>query len=461
MFKYLARNSLFRMWFGDFQEEELRKFAYLGIIFAFVIGVYWTLRPMKDGIFGTLVIGKVNSAVDKSYLLAWAKIVSVILLFPIVMLYGKAVEKFPRHHMFYFLGLIYSVLTALFGLYFYYSPYGLFNTEGNIYRYAGWLWYVFVESYGSLMVALFWAFASDITTPDSAKRGFALAVMLGQLGAVVGPWGLTSLPTRGVFANEAPVVLICAILILMIIVGIKYFMSVMPKEQLVGFHGVNEEKLEKDEEHEPGFFEGLKLMLSYKYLLGIFGIIALFEILGTIIDFNFKSAVFAAFEPGPERSKYLGDYAGWVNLISFFCLLFGINNIQRYFGVRFSLALMPFIIVAMVLTFLVYRNVAVLFWIMVLVKAINYALNSPTMKQLYIPTTKDVKYKSQAWIETFGSRSSKATASIFNIFAKKMGSSAGLFTAALSVILGGSWLLIALYLGTKYQKAVDEKKVVC
>ena len=45
--------------------------------------------------------------------------------------------------------------------------------------------------------------------------------------------------------------------------------------------------------------------------------------------------------------------------------------------------------------------------IMVLSKAVNYALNKPVLKQLYIPTTKETKYKAQAWIEMFGSSGSK------------------------------------------------------
>ena len=47
-------------------------------------------------------------------------------------------------------------------------------------------------------------------------------------------------------------------------------------------------------------------------------------------------------------------------------------------------------------------------------KAVNYALNGPALKQLYIPTTPDVRFKAQAWIETFGSRSSKQDGSVFN-----------------------------------------------
>lgn len=47
--------------------------------------------------------------------------------------------------------------------------------------------------------------------------------------------------------------------------------------------------------------------------------------------------------------------------------------------------------------------------------AINYALNGPALKQLYIPTTAGVKFKAQAWIETFGSRTSKQAESFFNM----------------------------------------------
>ena len=115
------------------------------------------------------------------------------------------------------------------------------------------------------------------------------------------------------------------------------------------------------------------------------------------------------------RSAYLGDYAVMVNVVSFLCLLFGISNIQRRLGIKVSLVMMPFIVLAMVLSFKAYPVVHVLFWIMVVAKAINYALNGPALKTLYVPTSHDVKYKSQAWIETFGSRGSKAAGSGVNM----------------------------------------------
>ena len=41
-------------------------------------------------------------------------------------------------------------------------------------------------------------------------------------------------------------------------------------------------------EVEPGFLEGLMLMLKQPYLLGIFAVIGIYEIIVTIIDYNFK-----------------------------------------------------------------------------------------------------------------------------------------------------------------------------
>lgn len=452
-------SQFFKAWFGDFSKEELKKFILLGGIFAFVIGVYWTLRPMKDSIFMSLVGAEYQPI---------AKIVSMVILFPIVIFYNKLVDKYKRHHVFYLLGGIYFVLTLIFGFMFMSPTFGLASTETSLYsRLLGWSWYVYVESFGSLMVALFWAFASDTSSPESAKKGFSLVVMIGQLGSMMGPKFLTPLG-KTVFSNSAPVVLICAGLIIPIVLGVYYFMITTPKDQLVGFHGKDEAAVEAT--HEPGFFEGLKLMFSQPYLLGIFGIIAIYEIIITIIDFHFKMMVQANFSDEASRTFYLGDYAFYVNLVAFLCLLLGVSNVQRRLGLTVSLTMMPFIVAGMTFLFKIYPNVAVLFWIMVAAKAVNYALNSPSQKQLYVPTTPDAKYKAQAWIETFGSRGSKAASSVYNNMTKSFqtwfGKEAGI---AWHIILGSymafglaaAWFFIALYLGRTYTKAVNEKRVVC
>lgn len=458
---FLALPGLRRVMFGQFTKEELKKFLLLGGTFFFLIGVYWTLRPMKDSIFMSIV-GKEN--------IPWAKLVSLCVLFPLVIIYSKLVDKFPRHRMLYVMALIYAVATVGFGLLFMHPTIGLANKVVDSSRILGWAWYVFVESYGSLVVALFWAFATDITAPESAKRGFSVVYMIGQMGCVFGPLFLTPLAGPKYWGSSAPVVLCCAALILMIIVMVKLFMTVTPKDQLVGYTGGGAVKAkDKDDAHEPGFLEGLKLLVSNKYLLAIFAVITIYEIIVTIIDFRFKFLVGEAAVDDSARTLYLGDYAVWVNIVSLYCLLLGVSNIQRKLGLRFTLALMPFIIAAAIATFYMSPIVSVVFWIMVGAKAFNYALNGPAMKQLYVPTSEEVKYKSQAWIETFGSRSSKAAGSGINLlqgpFVNMFGASGVAMHIAVCTYLSfgllAAWFFVALYLGKTYDKAIKEQKVVC
>jgi ATP:ADP antiporter, AAA family len=457
MLAWLAHNKFFRAWFGEFTTEELKKFLRLGTIFSLVIGVYWTLRPLKDTFF-------LAAVPDKTYI-GWAKIVSVFTLLPLVIIFNKLVERFPREQTFYILGSVYALGAVLFG-YLWLQPVAATGTTSIL----PWVWYVFVESYGSLIVALFWGFASDITKPESAKRGFYLTTMIGQLGSIVGPLLLIPFATV-TLGNTAAALFICAGLILLMVVGVKYFMSVTPRDQLSGFHGSNEDKLAKQErEEEPGFFEGVTLILKHNYLLGIFAIVSIYEIIGTMIDFNFKIRAAEAHVSASAMSLYFGEYAVWVNVVSFLCLLLGVSNIQRYLGLTISLMLMPCIIAGLFGVFWLYPQVEVLFWLMVSVKGINYALNGPSYKQLYVPTTREVQYKSIAWIETFGSRTSKASASVINLmqqtFQNYFGLARGtsLYLNVITVVafgFSGIWLLIARFLGKTHKKAIEQNKVVC
>ncbi|MDZ4151744.1 hypothetical protein, partial [Methylicorpusculum sp.] len=87
----------------------------------------------------------------------------------------------------------------------------------------------------------------------------------------------------------------------------------------------------------------------------------------------------------------------------------------------------------------------------------------PTIKQLYIPTTKEVRYKTQSWIEMFGSRSAKGVGAYTNTFRSKLGSVGAFlnFSTIVSLALVGGWLLVVIYAATMYNKAIKEKRVVC
>ena len=66
----------FKLTFGEFDPEELKKFLLLGLIFGLIIGVYWTLRPMKDTLFQDIVGGTWQPR---------AKWLSLVVVFPLLL----------------------------------------------------------------------------------------------------------------------------------------------------------------------------------------------------------------------------------------------------------------------------------------------------------------------------------------------------------------------------------------
>jgi AAA family ATP:ADP antiporter len=464
-----------RSWWGDFSKEELEKFGLLTLIFGFIIGIYWYLRPLKDAIF--------MAVVGKDYI-PKAKIVSLIVVLPLVLIYSKLVDMFPRQRMFYVLCAIYTVIALGFAYCFYNPTIGLANTVASSDRWLGWAWYVFVESFGTLIVALFWAFTGDTTSPETAAKGYPMIAFGGQVGNIFGPllvnWILgyfahVEMVGEGELSASAAsqhaavmtgVIILAAVIFQVISLLVYYFMSIIPKTQLVGYQAKSKAHSTK----EPGFLEGLKIFVSSPYLLGVFCIITFYEVIITILDFNFKTFVGEAYPGHIATGKYLANYGTWVGIVSMLSVLVGINKIQKWMSLGASLALLPLIVAGAVLSFKTYPFLAVLFWIMVFSKAINYALNQPALKQLYIPISREAKYKSQAFVEMYGSRGSKAIGSGINnwrgFFVKKFGAAAGLSKfinyctyASLAIIV--VWLPITFYLGRTFKKAVDERREIC
>ena len=445
-------NRLATSLWGKFESKaEVRKFAFLAVIFCFIIGIYWALRPLKDGIFGTFMEIKTYQPI--------AKILSLFMIVPLIIFYNKLIDKYPRNKLFYILTAGYGIIALLFVLAFI-SPYGLSYTVKSPTRIIGWLWYVYVESFGSLLVALFWAFTTDITKPGAAKRGFPMIALLGQMGNILGPKFLTAQKLG--FSTSSPVVAILAFLIFFVGVLLWIFTSVTPKEQMEGFEAAEvEKKPAAGDEKEPGFLDGLKHLLKHKYLLGIASIIIFYEIIVTMIDYVFKFKAQEAYGAETGLSAFLANYGVWTGIIATICVLFGINNIQRKLGMKVSLVLMPILVLIAVFTLKGMPFLMVAFWIMVFAKAVNYALNQPSLKQAYIPTTKESKYKAQSWIEMFGSRSSKATGSLVNLVNGVNPAVYAMLSFIIPLGLIGVWIFIAIFVGKTYTKAVKENKVVC
>ncbi|MGI4850381.1 MAG: Npt1/Npt2 family nucleotide transporter [Janthinobacterium lividum] len=260
---------------------------------------------------------------------------------------------------------------------------------------------------------------------------------------------------------------ILGILSLSIVLVVKYFLKTTPQNLLVSFNEKSESS--KKNTKKPSFLTGLKFIFQHKYLMSIFAVNFIYELIITIFDFNFKLAAGTLYQ-GVALSNYLSFYSSSVNIVSLLCLILGISNVTRFLGIGVALTAMPLIFGAALFSFLSFDSLPFLFTLMVGSKAINYALNGPALKQLYIPTTTDVRFKAQAWIETFGSRTSKEVGSLFNMLLNPFQSIFGMIAGKANyIILSGLvgfpllalWFFVTLYLGRKFTKAIDEKKTIC
>ena len=426
---------------------ERRKFSLLASIFSLAIGVYWLFRPIKDSVFYTMVGGEYQPK---------AKMLSIIVVGLLVLLYSKLVDKFPRHRLLYGFALFYAIATACFAFMIWHPVYGLSNTVTSPDRYLGWAFYLFVESFGSIMVALFWSFVSDTTTPESAKKGYFLIAIGGQSGGFLCPL----IAQQVAKSYGTGIALIIPVVSLFAMVGlIYYYMKSVPKKDLKGLSGGHKAPLEG--KSKPGFFEGIRLVFTKPYLAGIFTIVVFYEIVITILDYHFKMFAREVYI-GEDLTNYLFSYALWTNGVALLCLFFGAGKIGRKLGLGRTLLLLPMLVASAVVLLYAHPILPIAFAIMVSCKGLNYSLIQPSKEQLYIPTSKESKYKAKAWIDMFGSRSSKGMGSFVNSFRETMPIEVfATLTAILSMGLIGVWIVAAIFVGKVHAQAIKEDRMVC
>ena len=75
--------------------------------------------------------------------------------------------------LFYVFGFTYACVFVVLGGLLSHKTIGMENTAPDPTRLIGWASYFAIESYGSLMVALFWAFTNATRGVPGARRGAA------------------------------------------------------------------------------------------------------------------------------------------------------------------------------------------------------------------------------------------------------------------------------------------------
>lgn len=454
-----------KYFYPDLKQDEIKKFGLLAFTLFLIIGAYWLLRLLKDIIFF-----KVAFPVTLGWIVGQgrffqprAKFWSPFVVFVLVLLYSKLVDIFKKHTLFYIICSFYSLLFAGIS-----ATLILRTMYGDVFlgKYplalVGWVSYFAIESFGSLVVALFWSFTNSVCDSASAKRGYALIVACAQLGAIGGS-------SLMFFAPIWQLLAMASVLTASVMIVIWHFMRVVPANQQVGDHTAAKE--DKKHEGESGFLAGIRLLMTRPYLVGIFVVSTVYEVIGQIIEYQMKSQadVSPLFVSELGFAQFLGIYGVATNVLSFLMALLGTSYLIKRFGLRFGLLFYPLcLIIAFVLLFFffMYGNASATallfatFVTMMIAKGLGYAVNSPVKEMMYIPTSKDVKYKTKGFIDVFGGRMAKMGGSRINDAFKHNMSDLMLYGTLWSLGISVVWILAALYVGKKNAQLVHNNDIV-
>lgn len=426
----------------NINKEEAKKFFILSITFLFLIGVYWLLRSIKDSVLASTVGLKYQPT---------AKIVSLFFLVPLILLYSKMVDVLKKHHLFYYIGGFYAVVFLIIGYLLGRPGIGLSNTVEDPSRIIGWATYLGIESFGSLMVALFWSFVACSTSPESAKKGYPFIVFGAQFGSIAGP---TLAANASVFGVQG-LMYIGSFGIMTMIALIFYYVSSLPPH-LTGVEEENEGKSAK----KTGVLEGVRLLFSHKYIAGIFCVATFYEFVGTILDYQMKVLARQVYTDPVSFASFMGQFGIGCNLSTLLFSLLGTSYIMKRYGLTFCIVLFPTCVGAVIIVVYFYASMWVFFGGVITIKCFTYALNNPAKEIMYIPTSKDVKFKTKSWIDMFGSRSMKALGSTVNNTFNESSQALLTYGTMISLIVVFIWIFVAAFVGRTFKHLTDNNQVI-
>jgi AAA family ATP:ADP antiporter len=147
---------------------------------------------------------------------------------------------------------------------------------------------------------------------------------------------------------------------------------------------------------------GFQLVASDRYLRLIAVLVLVFSLVNTLGGFILNSMITA--EAGGDRAligRMAGQIQTWVNFVSFLLQAFVVSRIFKYAGVRTALFILPAIalggnlLIALLPIFTVVRVAKIL------ENSVDYSIQNTTRHALFLPTSREAKYKAKQAIDSF------------------------------------------------------------
>jgi AAA family ATP:ADP antiporter len=309
-----------------------------------------------------------------------------------------------------------------------------------------------------MVIAQFWSFANDVYTQEQGKRLFAIIGFGASTGAIAGPLITRSLVGR---LGEFPMMLISAAILL----GCLALTNIVHMREKNRTPNARGQSVEQPLGREGGF----KLVLSQRYLL----LIGLLTLAGQLVNTNgnyilndtlaqmarqvVASGTAGGLSEGQIITGFMAGTDFWQNLLVVLIQLFLVSRIFKYLGVGGALFILPTIALISYSLFALAPVLALIRIAKITENATDYSLQNTVRRALFLPTSREAKYKALQAVETFFWRAGDMLSAIATFVIVQVAGLGVRSYAAINLILIGIWLVIALGLYRENHRLTADK----
>ena len=390
----------------------------------FLLAAYYLLRPARQALIlteGGAVVAAYSSAAQ------------AVLLLGIVPFYGWLGSRVRRIRL---------ILTT--GLFFM-SNLVIFYVLGKAGAREGVAFYIWLGIFNVFVISQFWAFANDLYTEGQGRRLFPMIGVGASLGAWIGASTVAPLVERAQFTPYS--LMISAAVVLL--VALMLTVIVNRRESRRG-----DQESQQLEQAPLGREGGFELILKDRYLLWIAVLTVLLNVVNTTGEFLLNRLVeteaVVRFGTDPallaQSQRFVGAFFGSFNasvsFVGFILQLFVTSRVFRFMGVRGALFILPVIAVINYSVIAVVPLLAVVRIGKILENSTDYSIQNTVRQAVYLPLSREAKYKAKAAIDTLFTRAGDVLSAGFVATGTAIGIGAGGF-AWLNVGLTVAWLGVA------------------
>lgn len=284
---------------------------------------------------------------------------------------------------------------------------------------VGVAFFIWVGIFNLMIIAQFWALANDVYTVDQGKRLFAIVAFGASMGAIAGSKAAELLAERVdlyVMLGVAAAVLgLCMVLTNVVHQREKRHSAdrradaaaepggTVPSE---GDGGGDADALIKGR-------SGFALVFADRYLLLIALLMLILNLVNTtgeyilgetltnIANERVAAGQMAEADIGSWIGSFYGNFFFWVNTVSALVQAFLVSRIIKWIGIRGALLVLPVVALGAYAILAVAPILAIIRTAKIAENSLDYSLNNTTRQTLFLPTSREAKYKAKQAVDTF------------------------------------------------------------